>query len=325
MTLSEMAADVYRRLNKATSPDTATETRIRAFLNQRHREVLSIPDCQQLRDDVISFATVANQYIYGLPQAVSRVHRMWDAANERTLVERSMDWFRAMAPDPTAATGSPEVFVVSGQARVAVQPSAAATLADASSLWIKSTSASDTAVARIEGTIFGGYRQVANVTMTGTTAVQLGTLATWIAVTNVYLSSAAVGTVTLHEDSGGGAELARISIGATMPRYWQVYLWPTPAEAITLSLDYAREVSDMSQANDEPLIPVDFHRMLVYGACMDECLKLDDQRYSAFEREWEKTKAAMVYGLHARASWRPGARAVRGASNLGSAFPAGRW
>lgn len=319
MTLSDILADVARRLNKATTLDSATSTRLTAFVNQRHRELLTLPDCQQFRDDVISFATVANQSRYALPQAVARVHRMWHAGDERVLTEQSMGWYRAIAPDPSVQTGDPEVFCVQGMTRVAQQP------ADASQIWAKSTNASDTAIVlRIEGVITGGYQQIANVTLTGTTAIQIGTLATWEQVDSVYISTAAAGTVTLHEDSGTGTELARIAIGATMPHYWTIHLWPTPTDAQTLSLDYAREVRDMSQNTDEPLLPLDFHRMLVYGACMDECLKTDDPRYSIFEREWEKARMLLLNWIHARASFRPG-RLYDGGSNLGAAFPAGRW
>lgn len=319
MTLNELEQDVYRRLNKNTTADTATQTRIRAFLNQRHRELLTLPDCQQLRDDVTTFATVADQSRYALPQAVARIHRLWDADNERPLVEKTMGWYRSIAPDPSVQTGEPEVFCVLGQTRVAKQPS------DASAVYVDSTSASDTGTARIEGVVTGGYQQTGSVTMTGTTAVQIGSLSTWEQIDNFYLSTAAVGTVTLHEDASGGTELARIPIGKTMPRYWTIYLWPTPSSALTLTMDYAREILDMSNSTDEPLLPPDFHRLIVYGACMDECLKTDDSRYAAYEREWDKGVASLLYWLHARASFRPGASRTHEGSNLGAWYPAGRW
>lgn len=320
MTLNDLEQDVYRRLNKSTTPDTATQTRIRAFLNQRHREILSLPDCQQLRDAVTTFDTVAATPTYALPQAVARVHRMWDAANERPLEERTLAWYRTVAPDPSVQQGEPEAFCVHGLTRVAVQPS------NASAIFAKSTSGSDTTqTIRIEGVITGGYRQTASATLTGATAVQLGSLATFTQIENVYLSAVGVGTITLHEDSGLGTELARIAIGQTMPKYWTVSLWPTPSSVVTLSMDYARELTDLANSTDEPLIPVDFHRLLVYGVCMDECLKTDDQRFAVFEREWTKAKDALLFWLHGRNSFRPGGSPEAFGSNLGSWYPAGRW
>lgn len=320
MTFDELCQDTYRRLNKNTSsPDTATATRIKAFLNQRHRELLAQPDCQQLRDEVLTLTTVTGTARYALPQAVARLNRMWDTTNQRVLTEQSLAWYRDVATDPSTQSGNPEAFVFLGQTRVAQQP------ADASQLWVKSTSASDTQTIYIEGTITGGYRQTVNTTLTGTTAKQIGSLATWVTVDNVYLSTAAVGTVTLMEDSGTGTELARIALGATMPRYWTVYLWPTPSSALTLTMDITREVSDMAQATDEPILPPDFHRLLVYGACADECLKLDDPRYGTFKSEWAQGLADLKYWLHARPSYQPGSeRSLRG-NNLGAWFPAGRW
>jgi hypothetical protein len=320
MTLNELELDVYRRLNKNSTAETNTQTRIRQFLNQRHRELVTQPDCQSFRDDVTTFATVAAQARYALPQAVARIHRIWDETNERTLTQVGMSWYRTMAPDPSAVSGDPEAFAVQGITRVATQPSAAA------AIFAKSTSASDTAIViRIEGVITGGYQQIANATLTGTTALQIGTLSTFIQIDNVYISAAAVGTVTLHQTSGAGTELARIAIGDTMPQYWTVHLWPTPSSALTLSMDYAREIRDMSQSTDEPLLPVDFHRLLVYGACADECLKLDDTRVGSFMQMWDRGVADMKYWIHAGASYRPGHSFSRGGSNLGSMYPAGRW
>jgi len=327
VTLNEIEQDIYRRLNKNTTPDTATQTRIRAFVNQRHRELLTLPDCQQLRDDVTTFDTVASTYRYALPQAVARVHRMWIASTEFPLSEQSMTWYRRVATDPTTQTGDPEAFVTLGQTRVAKQPS------DASAIYAKSTSAADTTqTIRIEGTInqsggsnVWGYRQTGSATLTGTTAVQIGSISNWTEIDSVSLSAACAGTVSLYEDSGSGTELARITIGQTTPRYWTVYLWPTPSSALTVSMDYAREITDMSNSTDEPLLPVDFHRVLVYGACMDETLKTDDQRFSVFEREWNKGVNALLYWLHARSSWRPGSQSARAGSNLGAAYPSGRW
>ena len=154
MTLNEIEQDIYRRLGKDTTPVTATQTRIRAFVNQRHRELLAMPDCQQLRDATLTFATVANQYFYALPQAIARIHRIVDTANERVLSEVDLSWYRDMAPDPTVRTGYPECFASLGQTRVAKQPTAATALS------VKSDNAGDTMVLRIEGIVTGGYAQI---------------------------------------------------------------------------------------------------------------------------------------------------------------------
>lgn len=318
MTFDEILADVYRRLNKASTPDAQTAIRIKAFVNQRYRELLTLPDCAQFRDTTLTMATVADQSRYVFPQAVAQVHRMWSAATEDVLTEETMGWYRQMVPDPALQTGTPLVYCVEGIARVAVQPSAAG-----QTLFVKSTSASDVNTCRVEFVTTAGVRQTASVTMTGVTAIQLGTLAA-VSVENFYLSAVAVGTVTLTTVSGAGTTLATIPIGATMPRYTAFYLWPTPSAIDTLSMDASLEITDLAQSTDEPRIPPDFHRLLIYGACVDECLKTQDPNAGTFKQEWAQGRDALLYWIHARQSYRPGSVVSRG-NNLGSAYPVGRW
>lgn len=319
MTLNELEQDCYRRLNKSTAPDTSTQARLRAFLNQRHRELLTLADAQQLRDGVTTFASVANQAYYGLPQAVARVNRLWQADNEVTLREETLDWYRTIAPDPTIETGDPEVFVVAGRSPVAAQP------ASANSVSVSSTAAGDTTqqvTLRVVTT--GGYQEtIGPTTLTGTTLAQIGSRTDIIGVEDVWLSAACAGRVTVT--GGGGETLAVFPIGATRVEYWGIYLWPTPASVLTYSLDYTRRIADMAVSTDVPLLPEDFHRLLVYGACADEALHMDDQRYQAFKGEWVAGVSDLKYWLHARPSYRPGVVQAGGGSNLGVWYPPGRW
>lgn len=326
MTLNEIEQDIYRRLNKnAASIDTGTQTRIRAFVNQRHRELLTLPDAQGLRDSVMALTSVVDQPSYGLPQSVQRINRIWQPSNERVLEERPLDWYRSISPDPSVQTGEPDFFVVSGLQRVARQP------ADASSIWLKSTEGADTTqVVTVGVTDAAGYQYAFTATLTGATAVQVGTLTNIASIDNWWLATAATGIVTMHEDSGTGAELARIPVGGTTPGQWTgLYLWPTPSEALSYQIDYTRRIGDMSAAVDQPMLPEDFHRVLVYGACADECIHLDDSRYGTFKGEWAQGVADLKYWLHARASYRPGGQWNQsrggGGNNLGAWFPAGRW
>lgn len=325
MTLNDLEQDCYRRLNKnAASIDTNTQTRIRAFLNQRHREVLTLPDARQLRDSQYTFASVANQAEYGLPQAIARINGIRQADTEVVLQERPLDWYRAAAPDPSVQTGDPEIYVVESQAPLATRMSAADTL------WAKSSSAADTTqTVSAYVTYSSGVQVLVTATLTGTTAVQLGSTSI-IDVNRWFLSAACVGTVTLHQTSGSGTQLASIYAGATSnPAYTRLSLWPTPSGVRTYSVDYTRRVHDMASATDTPMVPEDFHRLLVYGACADECLHMNDQRYAVFKQEWATGVNDMKAWLHARPGYRPGGRwserSGTGASNLGAWYPAGRW
>lgn len=311
-----------RRRNKnATTIDTLTDTRLGDFLNESHRELLSETGMARLRDDVLTFATVASQQRYALvEQGIARVNRIWETTNDHRLHKRTLAWLRARDADPP--TGVADYWIPLSYTQVATQPS------DASEIFVKSTSASDTGTCRIEGIITGGYRRTASVAMTGVTAVSLSTaITTFIEIDKFYLSVAAVGTVTLHEDSGTGTELARIAIGDAYAKYLSFLLYPTPASAVTHSIDVTRSIADMSQDFDEPLIPDDFHDLLLDMADLKELVKGDDpDRHRLVEAHRVKRRNELREWLFTGGD--PGDDGFDDAqqgSNLGPWYPAGRW
>lgn len=316
MTRGELLTQLYRRLNKSETPDTATKNRLVGFLNEVHREVLSWPGLQRLRDDTLTFASVANQARYALPW-VPKVHRLFEATNDRLLQPMTLADYRLIDPDPESTTGTPDAWVWAGYAPVAKQPS------DASRIFIKSTSASDTNTVYLEGETSGGYPRAVSKTMTGTTAVDVDTAITdWVRVTKVYLSAAAVGTITLHEDSGTGTELARIGIGQTSQRYCYLYLYPTPSSAITYTADVVQGITDLAQDTEEPRLPQDFHDLLVHGAMLREYEKTDDGRFTNAVQRFEQRKRDLMYWL-AETAQSPVRVPGGGRSRLGPWYPAG--
>jgi hypothetical protein len=131
---------------------------------------------------------------------------------------------------------------------------------------------------------------------------------------------------------GGGAAsdpagtLATIPIGQQFARYMAIQLWPTPGSVITYHVDYTRVIPDMVNAADEPLLPEDFHDLLVEGALVKEWTKKDDgdrraeakRVFEAGERElqsWVQSNADTV------ASLRPAG--LSRFSQLGASYPAG--
>lgn len=315
MTRTELLAELARRLNKNTSLDTATQARLIGFLNETHRELLSMPGLQRLRDDTITFSSVANQARYALPW-VPKINRIFEATNDRVLEPMTLATYRDADADPENTTGTPSHWVWAGQSPVAKQPS------DASSLYVKSTSGADTSqTAYLEGEVSGGYPRSASVTLTGGTAATLSSSITdWVRVTKFYLSAAGAGTITLHEDSGTGTELARLAIGQTSQRYVLLNLYPTPSEAITYSADVVLGVTDLAQNTDEPRLPLDFHDLLVAGAMVREYEKTEDNRLPVSMARYEDRKRDLLYWLHTT-----GSNDVRlpGKSRLGPWYPAG--
>jgi hypothetical protein len=231
---------------------------------------------------------------------------------------RSREWYHRSEPDPTI-TGTPEAWIPLGYSAVAAQPS------NASEIFIDSTSASDTGTVYIEGIKTGGYPITLSTTMTGVTAKSLSAAHTdIIEITKFYISQAAVGVVTLHEDASGGTELARIPIGQMFARYQQIALWPTPGAAITYTVDAERDTPDMANAADEPLFPARFHRLLVDYALWKEHEKTDDSRAPGAEQRWLKGVSDLRYFVTCPPDYLPvmGREPRLSSSRFGPWFPA---
>lgn len=321
MEFSEILSAAYDECQYAASPAAAIVTRMKRFVNEGVRAVLGKPGLLRLADSdqPLTFATTANTARYVLPEAVARIHHITERTNDQRLIPMSLAAYRLLDPDATSSTGTPTHYVPIGRVAAATPPS------DASELFVDSTSASDTNTAYLEGIITGGYLRSVSVTMTGTTAVSLSTAITsWIEVTDFYLSAAAVGTVTLHEDASGGTELARITIGAKRPRYYGVYLWPTPAAAVTYYTDYRRALVDLTNDTDEPPLAVDAHPMLVAYAVMRETEKSDIERHGIAKARYEHFLSNLQYQTQTLSDEIPVAGRGRliGRSRLGAMYPA---
>ena len=316
MTRAELLSAIGYELNKNSTLDTATSNRLLSYLNQRHRRLLSAPGVQHLRDTVLTFASVADQPLYALPN-VAKINRIWDITNNRVLQGLTLDEYRTIDPRATVDTGVSDFWVWAGYGATAKQPS------DASELFVKSSSGSDTTqTARLECTITGNYPRTLSAALNGTTAVTFGsTVTTILNVSKFYISGTGAGSITLHEDSGSGTELARIGIGQTRQRYYQFYLWRTPADARTYTCDVTRDVTDLAQDTDEPMLPNDFHDLLVLGVVMDEYRHLDDTRYAAAAGELSRREREFKYWQHQTASDGPTVR--ERPSSLGAWYPTG--
>ncbi len=273
-----------RRNDNATSFVSLTGSRYADALNESQRQILRMPGLESLRRATLTFASVASTQQYALPvQGVARIDRIWETTNDFKLCFKPMGWLRESDPDPV--TGTPWAWVPAGYQDVHTQPS------NASSVFVDSTSASDTGTAYVEGITTGGYHQSKSVTMTGTTAVNISTAVTdWILITKFYLSTAAVGTVTLHEDASGGTELSKIAPGDVRAQFYSLFLYPTPSAVVTYFADILRTIPDMSNDTDEPLIPEDFHDLLLDKAEMKELRKADDPK------RWEMLRGSVARG-----------------------------
>ena len=322
MTFLQLQERLGRRRGANTSSfQSATQARYKDALNEAHRMVLRRPGLEALRYVQETFASVSGTQSYALPtEGIERIDRIWDQTNQITLVYQPLSWFRSVDPNPQQGTSC--YWVPTGFAEVHTQPS------DASSIFAKSTAAGDTTqTIYVEGIITGGYTRSVSTTLTGTTAVNVSSaISTFERITKVYVSATCVGTVTLHEDSGAGTELARITIGKTRARYVAFLLYPTPAAAITYRFDAVRGIPDMSNDTDEPLLPVDFHDLLVDLAELKELRKQDDpQRHALLRAVTEQGLRDLQSWVVNHPAWRPMHTDPPEFSSFGAFFPAERY
>jgi hypothetical protein len=319
MTRLEMEAKIYDWLNKAGTAtiDAITQRRIRGFLNDDIRDVLTRPGMESLRATTTTFATVASQDAYGLPLQFTKIDRIVDRTNFRTLEEKDLSWLRDVQPNPTR-TGNPYAWVPYGWQAVAIQPSAPL------ELFVQSSSAADTTqTVAVEGYTTGGvFRAPAAVTLNGTTLVSISaSTTTWETVSKFYIASGTpAGFINLVEQ-GTGTVLASINTGKSS-RYQAIRLWPTPAAAATLYVDGIRAITDLAGDFDSPSCPVDFHECFIVGACKRELARLADDRLPKFEQWHERWIGRMRGWVNDNASLRliPQSRSV-GWNNLGPFFP----
>ncbi len=323
MTFADILADIYDDFGYSAAPGASVVTRVKRYVNEGLRAILGEPGLTRLLDsDVpLSITSVVGQARYAVPEAVAEIRGISERTHDQSLTAMTLSEYRRYAPDPTTSSGTPTHYVPIGRIAVAVQPS------NASSLFVLSTAASDTMTAYVDGLITGGYRRTAQVTMTGLTAVNLSTaISSFVTVEDVYLSSPCAGTVTLLEDSGVGTELARITIGATRPRYQGFYLWPTPSAAIAYLVDYRGALVELVKDGDEPPLPADFHYLLSAYGRMRHYERENDARHGVAQTAFMKGLSRLKYATQTGPDELPvmGQRWI-GHSRLGPYYPADTW
>lgn len=329
MDFGTILKDVYRRTGYSDAPPSEVSTRISAFVNQWHRRILTMPGLEMLRNDTFTFASVANTSVYAFPQSVLKINAITQRDSDVRLHMRTLDWYRRYVPDPAQTTGIPDIWIPGGFRAVAAQPDFPA-FATGKPLYAVSSSGSDTAGPKvvIESIRKGGYpyNNGTGTSLTGTSRVQIGTFSDHVEVTKFYLSAACVGFISLYDAAAAGNELARIAIGDTYSRVMYIHLYPTPSSAITYYVDYTRQILDMANATDEPLLPQDYHYLLSLGARADEYERKDDSRSDQAKRDMDAGLRNMKHALLNPPDYLvvPGVESSN-RSNLGPWYPPGVW
>ena len=318
MSLTSALADLYRRLEYQTAPDATVTTRLTAFLNEAQQDIVGELGGSRLLEASYPLTSVANQAEYGLGAGVARIRSVRDTANQWALQRVTEVVYRRWMADPSVHTGRPVSFAELGFYPVQAQPS------NASELFLKSTSAGDVQVAYYEIVDSSGIVKQGNVTLTGATAVSLSSALTTITqVVDLYLASAAVGVVSLYEDSGVGTLLSSIYTGHTREQFTYIGFLPTPSDAFAYQVDFLRDATDLVNGTDDFPLPVPFKRAAVARALSYEYTRLGDQtRYALVLSEYRRELGLLNHYLVSPPDqvYIPGRRGIA-PSNLPASFP----
>lgn len=296
MTLSQILDRVCRRFGYLGTPlPQEITTRLTDYINESHRELCAMPGMDKLRDDVMAITAYTGIARTGLPPIVARINAITDRTNNVKLEQVPLRQLRIMDPAQRMIGGYPQRFAFIGRQAVYRQPGGSTPAA--SGVWAASTAAGDTTPkVYVESVVTGGVPNmtlVAGTVLTGTARVQIGTLTTHLEVTKFYVDVPCTGTVSLYDAAVAGNELAAIPIGHRNSRYQAVEWSPIQQQDTTEYVDFQRQITDLQDASDEPILPPDFHELLVLGASLREFKSTDDSRYDQTLQEYERMKVAL--------------------------------
>lgn len=326
MNVGDIRLRLFDRLGYASSPDSAVVRRMTGFIDEVHREILGKRGMAVLRRKILTCTSVADSPYMVLPQAAVNIAVIADRTNGKNLDLMSIQDVRARDPRLNFTGTIPDGYaVINMNAPVALDPTAAA------ELFVISDSTGDGAgiSATVHGITSSGYPRVASIAMNGTTGVSLDTTITdWLQIQKWFLSAQAKGTVTLRMTSGAGTTLGTITPGRSSARYTQLHLSPTPSSALTYHVDCEVHVENLLAPNDEPLLPEDFHDLLVLGALMKEYHKRKNypavQAIEGMAGGWtERWNDLQAFVRRSQGIARGPNRKNQGFSQLGPMFPAG--
>lgn len=340
MTLERLCAAVYADLNLNAVPSTATLARIRRYVNEGIRAVFREPGLERLADSDQPWivTTVPGEARYVVPNAVARIHRIFESTNDLALEAMPRDRYRRVAPDAASHRGTPTHYVPIGRVAVERQPIPPSTLF----AWSTDNLYDKTRTVYVEGIIASGVRDTAEATLNGSLGVPLTSnfgINTHIfeTVEDFYVSAPGLGIVILTAGvpapggevpgSGNGVQLGSVGSTTLRPRYTGFYLWPTPSAAVTYYVDYRRELLDLVNDSDEPPLPTDFHPLIAAYARMREYEKADDDRYAIARAEYERALGRLKFATQWSSDELPvlGRAGRVGYSRLGSQYPADSW
>lgn len=275
MNLSEIVANSRAEVAPATNIDTL----FKRWANRAQKRFISEAnhDFSWLVLTELSFSTTASQREYTLSPLVDvgKIIILTERTSPRKIEIITREQFLERVPDPTDNEGDPYFAYLSGFSPVANQPSSASTLSLVST-------ASDSAVVKIEGLSSGGVLIGEEVTLNGTTPVS--TTNSYARILNRGINGFLSGTLTITSNSGAVTN-AVISPRSRQGMHPKIILWPTPSSSLTYYYDAYMRLPELVNDNDFSLIPEGYHEALE-NYCM--------YKGHRFKKDLEMSQAALI-------------------------------
>jgi hypothetical protein len=325
MTLLDIERDICRRLDKnAVNLDPETKARLDTFINDVYRELLRL-DGINLRDEWMPFNTISGQDRYVLPQSVTQIYRITDRSTGRGLRQVPVTSMRDA--DPQARTiGPPIYYAVLSEGGIQRQPGGT----DLELISVSNQPISAAIVISYEDT--SGFMRTVTVQMNDQSNAALPPeirrvyscaydLSTPIPLASgvVLREKVALRTIAILPAGAGTSGLAL--------HQWVLVLWPTPQGIYNYGIDFVYPRRPLTNSGDEPMLPEEFHTLLVWGGCREECLKMDDDRLGYYKDKYEDDVKRLRAFLHQSRGqrWVPSGGRVRPISDLPGNYPASGW
>lgn len=203
-----------------------------------------------------SFATVASTETYQLPRDVDKISLVRQTDSPVKLLYVPDEVFYRYIPNPES-TGSPLYY------RLWEEEGVSTILATADTIDIVSSSASDTTeTISIVGYDANGILQSEVLNLNGTTTVN-GTI-TYVAnrPLRISKSTTTVGDITV---SAGGTTLVVVGQEERSPRFKKIGLYPIPADAYTIYIEYYTRLRELENDTDVPDLDQKWINIVVLG------------------------------------------------------------
>jgi hypothetical protein len=294
---------------------------VQQFINDRYRELMRLPGID-LRGETLLITTESGRARYALPASITEIYNITDTTNRILLRQTTLQWMRQRDPSiPAQQSGVPYFYAILNEAGIGIQP----TVFTSGALEIVSTVGSDLMAGTLEvmgnPATAGGFN-IIPFTLNGGTPVNIPFLI--FEVFRLQLASIPLGTVTLRQIGPPVVNLATLQGSlSTALHKWVVHLWPTPGGDYTYAIDFDRPRRPLVAPGDEPALPEEFHTTLVYGACAEEALKMDDGRAQYYESQYQNDVKRLRAFIHQVRGQRliPTGRGRIGLSTIGPWFP----